>query len=60
MNMSVKECAKLLGKPEQWVRIGLQRRELPFGCAVQMTGGRWSYHVSRYKVKEYLGVKEEA
>lgn len=52
--MTVKECAALLGKSEQFVRIGLQRGILPFGYAVKMSS-KWTYHISRYKVKEYLG-----
>lgn len=59
MNMSVKECAELLKKSEQWVRIGLQRERLPFGFAVQMSS-EWSYHISRHKVYEYLGIEKGA
>lgn len=59
MNMSVKECAELLDKSEQWVRVGLQRGKLPFGHAVKLSS-RWTYHVSRHKVYEYLGIKEGA
>ena len=59
MNMSVKECAELLDKSAQWVRVGLQRGKLPFGHAVKLSS-RWTYHVSRHKVYEYLGIKEGA
>ena len=52
--MKVKEAAKLLGKSEQFVRIGLQRGILPFGYAVKMSS-KWAYHVSEHKVFEYLG-----
>lgn len=52
--MTVKECATLLGKSEQFVRIGLQRGILPFGYAVKMSS-KWTYHISKSKVKEYLG-----
>lgn len=34
--MKVLECAKLLEKSPQFVRIGLQRGILPFGYAVKM------------------------
>ena len=52
--MKVKEATKLLGKSEQFVRIGLQRGILPFGYAVKMSS-KWCYHISEHKVLEYLG-----
>ena len=51
--MTVKEAAKLLGKSEQFIRIGLQRGILPFGHAVKMSS-KWTYHISDFKVYEYL------
>ena len=55
--MKVKEAAQLLGKTEQFIRIGLQQGVLPFGAAVKMPGGRYSYHISEEKIKEYTGGK---
>lgn len=52
--MKVKDAAKLLGKSEQFVRIGLQRGILPFGYAVKMSS-KWTYHISEGKIYEYLG-----
>lgn len=52
--LKVSECAKALGKSEQFVRIGLQRGVLPFGYAVKMSS-KWTYHISDKKVYEYLG-----
>ena len=52
--MKVKEAAKLLGKSEQFVRIGLQRGVLPFGYAVKMSS-KWCYHISDHQIYEYLG-----
>ena len=57
--MTVKECAELLGKSEQWVRVGLQRGRLPFGYAV-MLSTRWSYHISKHQVYDYLGITYDA
>ena len=57
--MTVKEAAKLLGKSEQFVIIGLQRGILQFGYAVKMSS-KWTYHVSEKKIYEYLGGKYEA
>lgn len=56
--MSVNECAKLLGKSPQFVRIGLQRGILPFGYAIKMST-KWCYHISAAKVYEYLGNNNE-
>lgn len=52
--MRVKEAAQLLGKSEQFVRIGLQRGILPFGYAVKMSS-KWTYHISEHKIYEYIG-----
>ena len=54
MNLKVSEAAKLMGKSQQFVRIGLQRGILPIGYAVKMSS-KWSYHISAHKVYEYLG-----
>ena len=51
--MKAKEAAKMLGKSEQFIRIGLQRGILPFGYVVKMSS-KWCYHISEYKVHEYL------
>lgn len=53
-NIPTKIVAEILGKNEQWVRLGLQRGLLPFGTAVQ-TSTHYSYHVSYEKLKEYVG-----
>lgn len=52
--MKVSECAKLLNKSPQFVRVGLQRGILPFGYAIKISS-KWSYHISEAKVYEYLG-----
>ena len=54
MRVSVKDAAKMMGVSEQFVRIGLQRGILPIGCAVKMSD-RFTYHVSRKKLNEYMG-----
>ncbi len=53
-NLPTRMVAQILGKSEQWVRIGLQRNLLPFGLAVQIAEG-YSYHISYEKLKEYVG-----
>ena len=54
LNVSVAEAARILGKSEQFVRIGLQRNILPIGTAVRMSS-RWTYHISPKLLKEYVG-----
>lgn len=56
--LKVAECAKLLGKSPQFVRIGLQRGILPFGYAIKMSSV-WTYHISEAKVYEYLGGEQK-
>lgn len=56
--MKVDECAKLLNKSPQFVRIGLQRGILPFGYAIKMSS-KWTYHISEKKVREYIGEQNE-
>ena len=59
-NIKVKYAAQLMGKSEQFVRIGLQRNLLPFGTAIKMSS-MWTYHISPKKFYEYMGLdfKEE-
>ncbi len=49
--LSVKEAAHALGKPEQFVRNGLQQRVFPWGYAVMM-GGEYSYVINRKRFEE--------
>jgi hypothetical protein len=53
-NLTVQETAKILDKTPQFVRIGLQRNILPFGYAVLMDK-KYSYHISKKKLEEYIG-----
>ena len=54
-NVSVAQAAKILGKGEEFVRVGLQMGTAPFGFAVR-NKTRWSYHISLKKLNEYIGV----
>jgi len=47
IRMSVEEAARVMHMSPAWVRKGLQDRAFPWGYAVQMRGGRWSYFISR-------------
>lgn len=52
--ITVSKAAKILGVSEQFVRIGLQREQLPIGTAVKMST-KWSYHISPKLLAEYVG-----
>lgn len=52
--MKIKDAARLLGKSEQFVRVGLQQKAFPFGVAVKVSN-RWNYHISDKLFKEYIG-----
>lgn len=53
-NISVKEAAEILGKSQQFVRVGLQRQLLPIGTAIKMSS-KWTYHISPKLLKDYVG-----
>lgn len=53
-NVSVEECAKRIGKSEQFVRVALQMGTAPFGFAAR-NKTVWSYHISPRKLDEYMG-----
>ena len=58
-NMTVDEASELMGASRQFVRVGLQKGILPFGYAVQISAGRFTYFISRQKFFEYTGIKGE-
>ena len=51
--VSVAECAKILGKSEQFVRVALQTGVAPFGIAVK-NKTKYDYHISPKKLNEYV------
>lgn len=53
--VTVEAAAKKLGKSEQFIRVALQRATAPFGFAVIMPSGKWSYHISPKKFADYVG-----
>lgn len=54
--ISVKKAAQLMGKSEQFVRIGLQRGLLPIGQAIKMSS-MYTYYISPKLFYEYTGKK---
>lgn len=52
-NVPVKVAAELLGVGQQHIRIGLQQKTLPIGCATKISE-RWCYHISPGLLREYV------
>lgn len=58
-NITIAEAARLMGVSQQFVRVGLQKGILPFGYAVQVSAGRYTYFVSKEKFMEHTGITAE-
>ncbi len=54
-NITVKKAAEMMGKSEQFIRIGLRNNRLPFGTAVKLST-QWTYHISPQLFYEYIGL----
>lgn len=55
--IKVKEAAELLGVSEQYIRLGMQRGQLPIGSCVKLSS-KWTYHISRGRIEAYLSEKD--
>lgn len=55
--LSIERAAELMNKSRQFIRVGLQTGTLPFGYAVKMPGGRYTYYISPLKFTEYTGIE---
>lgn len=58
-NLTVKEAAELMGVSQQFVRVGLQQNLLPFGFAVKISGGRYTYNIPTALFEKYTGITVE-
>ena len=58
--ISVEDAAAILGKPAQFVRLGLQQGTLTFGAAVRCPGGHYSYIIPKRKFETWLETGGEA
>ena len=56
-SITVQDAAKLMGKSQSFIRVGLQRNILPFGYAVKIGKERYSYFISRKKFVELTGIE---
>ena len=57
MRMTIQKAAKLMNVSEQFVRVGLQKGNLPFGYAVKMSS-KWTYYIDSDKFKKETGLEE--
>lgn len=55
--ISVKQAALLMGKCEQFVRVGLRNGRFPFGTAVKLSS-QWTYYISPKLFYDYIGYQE--
>jgi hypothetical protein len=57
-SITVKQAAEIMGKDQQFIRIGLQRGILPFGTAIKSKdrNRRYNYYISPELFKQYTGV----
>ena len=55
-NIKVGKATQIMGKSQQFVRIGLQRGLLPFGTAIKMSS-MWTYHISPKLFYDYVGLE---
>lgn len=53
-NIKIKEAAKLMGKSEKFVRIGLQGGLLPFWVA-EKTSTKYNYYILPKEFYNYIG-----
>ncbi len=56
--ITIREAAEIMGKSDQFIRVGLQRGILPFGSAVKLST-KWTYYISPTRFYEYVGDKPE-
>lgn len=60
--MSTKEAAKLLGLPEQTLRVFIRNGKFPeFAIAIKREGSKhWIYYINAPRLYDYLKIKEPA
>lgn len=57
--ITVKDAARMMGVSEQFIRIGMQRGNLPIGQAVKMSSV-WTYYISPKLFEQFVGIKNES
>lgn len=56
VRISVKECAKIMGVSEQFVRVGLQQGIFSWGHVIKLST-RYTYFINKSKFLEDMGLK---
>jgi len=56
--VTIQEASRLLGIPQQCLRIGLQQERFPFGHAIRTSERRYTYYINRKRLEMYLGGNE--
>lgn len=57
-NITIKQAAEIMGKSQQFVRVGIRQGVLPFGKAVKMSS-IWTYYISPKQFYEYVGETDQ-
>lgn len=52
--LTVDAAARRMGVTSMFLRMGLRHDRFPFGTAVQMPGGRWSYYINPVRFERYM------
>jgi len=52
--ISVETAARRMGVTPMWLRMALRLGRVPFGTAVQMPGGRWSYYINAERFDRWM------
>lgn len=56
--ISTAEASRLIGIPQQAIRVQMQRGLIDIGSCVKLSGGRYSYYIMRNKVLDWIGKQE--
>jgi len=51
--MSIKEAAEKMKVSPQFIRVGLQRGQFPFGVAIKLSS-KWTYYINPKQFNEYM------
>lgn len=54
--LTVAKAAELMDVSVQFIRVGLQQGKLPFGTAVSISGGKYTYYISPELFTKYTGI----
>ena len=57
-NITIQKAAKIMGKSEQFIRVGLRNNRFPFGSAVKLSS-KWTYYISPILFYQHTGSTED-